>query len=124
GRGGGLRGGPDGAGKWLAGRDDETRACVFCPYCEHEDQHHRVVTCTLWPKPVDDHRKRLTPGVWRPDRPEGMDEPFRAALVAEAGARGRGGARWSGSPGRRGSPPSAPPRSPPPKARPRPRAPP
>jgi dimethylglycine catabolism A len=75
---------PDLPRKWLAGRDGEARACVFCPYCEHEDQHHRVVTCTLWPKPADDHRKRLTPGPWRADRPEDMNEPFRGALAAEA----------------------------------------
>ena len=56
---------PDLPRKWLAGMDDAARACVFCPYCEQEDQHHRTVTCTLWPKPPDDHRKRLTPAVWR-----------------------------------------------------------
>jgi 2,4-dienoyl-CoA reductase-like NADH-dependent reductase (Old Yellow Enzyme family) len=55
---------PDLPRKWLAGADRDARACVFCPYCEQEDQHHRVVTCTLWPKPKDDHRRRLTPGVW------------------------------------------------------------
>ncbi len=41
---------PDLPRKWLAGRDEELRACVFCPFCEEEDQRHRVVTCTLWPK--------------------------------------------------------------------------
>jgi 2,4-dienoyl-CoA reductase-like NADH-dependent reductase (Old Yellow Enzyme family) len=57
---------PDLPRKWLAGADRDSRACVFCPFCEQEDQHHRVVTCTLWPKPADDHRKRLTPAVWQP----------------------------------------------------------
>jgi 2,4-dienoyl-CoA reductase-like NADH-dependent reductase (Old Yellow Enzyme family) len=47
--------------KWLAGADRELRACVFCPYCEEEDQHHRVVTCTLWPKDPADHRRRVLP---------------------------------------------------------------
>jgi 2,4-dienoyl-CoA reductase-like NADH-dependent reductase (Old Yellow Enzyme family) len=59
---------PDLPRKWLAGADGDSRACVFCPFCEQEDQHHRVVTCTLWPKPADDHRKRLTPAVWQPGR--------------------------------------------------------
>jgi len=57
---------PDLPRKWRAGSDEAVRACVFCPYCEQEDQHHRVVTCTLWPKPASDHRKRLTPAVWQP----------------------------------------------------------
>lgn len=56
---------PDLPRKWRAGADAEARACVFCPYCEHEDQHHRVVTCTLWPKPAADPKARLTPGLWR-----------------------------------------------------------
>ena len=60
---------PDLPRKWLAGADDAARACVFCPYCEHEDQHHRLVTCTLWPKPKHDHRLRLTPGVWNSAQP-------------------------------------------------------
>lgn len=55
---------PDLPRKWLAGRDADVRACVFCPYCEQEDQHHRTVTCTLWPKDPRDHRARLTPAVW------------------------------------------------------------
>jgi len=55
---------PDLPRKWRAGRDDEVRACVFCPFCEQEDQHHRVVTCTLWPKDPRDHRGRLIPEVW------------------------------------------------------------
>jgi 2,4-dienoyl-CoA reductase-like NADH-dependent reductase (Old Yellow Enzyme family) len=58
---------PDLPRKWLAGGDGEIRACVFCPFCEEEDQRHRVVTCTLWPKSKTDHRKRLTPAVWSPD---------------------------------------------------------
>ncbi len=52
---------PDLPKKWLAGADRELRACVFCPFCEEEDQHHRVVTCTLWPKDPKDHRKRVLP---------------------------------------------------------------
>lgn len=60
---------PDLPRKWLAGADRAARACVFCPYCEEEDQRHRVVTCTLWPKHPADHRKRLTPGVWRAGSP-------------------------------------------------------
>jgi 2,4-dienoyl-CoA reductase-like NADH-dependent reductase (Old Yellow Enzyme family) len=56
---------PDLPRKWRAGADAEARACVFCPYCEDEDQHHRVVTCTLWPKDPGNHRRRLIPAVWR-----------------------------------------------------------
>jgi 2,4-dienoyl-CoA reductase-like NADH-dependent reductase (Old Yellow Enzyme family) len=70
---------PDLPRKWLAGQDAEARACVFCPYCEHEDQHHRVVTCTLWPKAAHDHRARLTPGVWRPGEPGSGHEPFASS---------------------------------------------
>ncbi len=55
---------PDLPRKWLAGADRDLRACVFCPFCEDEDQHHRLVTCTLWPKAPGDHRRRLTPAVW------------------------------------------------------------
>jgi dimethylglycine catabolism A len=55
---------PDLPRKWLAGEDDAVRTCVFCPYCEDDDQHHRVVTCTLWPKDPNDRRKRLIPGTW------------------------------------------------------------
>jgi 2,4-dienoyl-CoA reductase-like NADH-dependent reductase (Old Yellow Enzyme family) len=55
---------PDLPRKWRAGRDGEARACVFCPYCEDEDQHHRVVTCTLWPKDPRNHRRRLIPAAW------------------------------------------------------------
>jgi 2,4-dienoyl-CoA reductase-like NADH-dependent reductase (Old Yellow Enzyme family) len=50
--------------KWLAGRDHEVRACVFCPYCEQEDQAHRTVTCTLWPKDPANHRARILPEPW------------------------------------------------------------
>jgi 2,4-dienoyl-CoA reductase-like NADH-dependent reductase (Old Yellow Enzyme family) len=56
---------PDLPRKWRAGADADARACVFCPYCEDEDQHHRVVTCTLWPKDPRDHRRRVIPAVWR-----------------------------------------------------------
>jgi 2,4-dienoyl-CoA reductase-like NADH-dependent reductase (Old Yellow Enzyme family) len=57
---------PDLPRKWLAGEDRLARSCVFCPFCEQEDQHHRVVTCTLWPKAALDHRSRQTPSVWQP----------------------------------------------------------
>ena len=57
---------PDLPRKWKAGADEQSHGCVFCPYCEHEDQHHRVVTCTLWPKPAANPRLRLTPAVWEP----------------------------------------------------------
>ncbi|HLG71446.1 MAG TPA: NADH:flavin oxidoreductase [Chloroflexota bacterium] len=67
---------PDLPRKWLAGRDDAVRLCVFCPYCEDEDQHHRVVTCTLWPRAAEDRRKRLIPAVWQPDREREKDEAF------------------------------------------------
>jgi len=53
---------PDLPRKWQA--EAAVRACVFCPYCEDEDQHHRTVTCTLWPKDPSDHRKRVTPEPW------------------------------------------------------------
>ena len=52
---------PDLPRKWRSGADADLRACVFCPYCEEEDQHHRVVTCTLWPKDPKDHRRRVLP---------------------------------------------------------------
>lgn len=55
---------PDLPRKWLAGADRGVRACVFCPYCEDEDQHHRVVTCCLWPKDPANSRRHLTPAVW------------------------------------------------------------
>lgn len=71
---------PDLPKKWLAGADRELRACVFCPFCEEEDQHHRVVTCTLWPKHPRDHRKRLTPDLWLP-LPRG---PARSGTPAPA----------------------------------------
>jgi dimethylglycine catabolism A len=60
---------PDLPRKWRAGADREVRACVFCPFCEEEDQHHRVVTCTLWPKVAGDPRGRLLPGAWEPALP-------------------------------------------------------
>ena len=60
---------PDLPRKWQAGRDDAVRACVFCPFCEEEDQRHRVVTCTLWPKGGEGPRHRLTPAVWQPEEP-------------------------------------------------------
>ncbi len=55
---------PDLPRKWQAEAEGATRGCVFCPYCEDEDQHHRTVTCTLWPKDPADHRKRVTPQSW------------------------------------------------------------
>jgi 2,4-dienoyl-CoA reductase-like NADH-dependent reductase (Old Yellow Enzyme family) len=55
---------PDLPRKWLAGADRAVRGCVFCPFCEEEDQHHRTVSCTLWPKHPADHRRRLTPPAW------------------------------------------------------------
>ncbi len=69
---------PDLPRKWLAGRDEDARTCVYCPFCEREDQQHRVVTCTLWPKSPSDHRARLTPAVWTPgveSGPGGVFEP-------------------------------------------------
>jgi dimethylglycine catabolism A len=57
---------PDIPRKWLAAEDRVVRACVFCPYCEEEDQHHRTVTCTLWPKDPRNHRARVTPEPWSP----------------------------------------------------------
>jgi 2,4-dienoyl-CoA reductase-like NADH-dependent reductase (Old Yellow Enzyme family) len=56
---------PDLPRKWSAGRGDLVRECVYCPFCEEEDQHHRVVTCTLWPKLPGSPRGRQTPGVFR-----------------------------------------------------------
>jgi hypothetical protein len=67
---------PDLPRKWLAGADDEVTECVFCPYCEQEDQHHRVVTCTLWPKDPAAPKKHLTPDVWQGP---GTATPRRAA---------------------------------------------
>ena len=60
---------PDLPRKWLAGKDEAARSCVFCPFCEEEDQRHRVVTCTLWPKGPGGPRVRRTPSVWDPARP-------------------------------------------------------
>lgn len=56
---------PDLPRKWLAGRDADVTECVFCPYCEHEDQHHRVVTCTLWPREPGT-KAHLIPPTWHP----------------------------------------------------------
>ena len=69
---------PDLPLKWQAQADAKARACVFCPFCEQEDQRHRVVTCTLWPKDPADHRRRLTPAAWRPDAPWDPHEAFDA----------------------------------------------
>jgi len=55
---------PDLPRKWRAGADGVVRTCVFCPYCEDEDQHHRTVTCTLWPKDPANHRRRVIPDAW------------------------------------------------------------
>jgi 2,4-dienoyl-CoA reductase-like NADH-dependent reductase (Old Yellow Enzyme family) len=79
---------PDLPRKWRAGRDADARACVFCPYCEDEDQHHRVVTCTLWPRDPASHRRRLIPATWDPRRPWDPRAPF-AAPGTEAGVPGR-----------------------------------
>ena len=62
---------PDLPRKWLAGADKAARTCVFCPYCEDEDQHHRTVTCTLWPKDPANHRRRVIPAPWAPAAEEG-----------------------------------------------------
>lgn len=53
---------PDLPRKWMAGREQDARACVFCPWCEQEDQAHRPVTCTLWPKGRG--RERFIPERW------------------------------------------------------------
>jgi hypothetical protein len=73
---------PDLPRKWLAGEDRLVRACVFCPFCEEEDERHRVVTCTLWPKGPDGPRHRLTPGVWRPSEAYDRDAVFAAERAA------------------------------------------
>jgi hypothetical protein len=67
---------PDLPRKWLADADGEVRACVFCPFCEEEDQNHRVVTCTLWPRGQGGHRSRLTPAAWAAGRPLDPDAVF------------------------------------------------
>jgi 2,4-dienoyl-CoA reductase-like NADH-dependent reductase (Old Yellow Enzyme family) len=74
---------PDLPRKWRAGVDTEARACVFCPYCEEEDQHHRTVTCTLWPKDPRDHRRRRIPAAWLEGRPWNRREVFLAADPAD-----------------------------------------
>jgi 2,4-dienoyl-CoA reductase-like NADH-dependent reductase (Old Yellow Enzyme family) len=73
---------PDLPRKWLAGEDRISRACVFCPYCEDEDQHHRVVTCTLWPKDPDSHRRRLIPAAWDPGQAWDPRAPFAPPALA------------------------------------------
>jgi len=75
---------PDLPRKWRAGQDADARACVFCPYCEDEDQHHRTVTCTLWPKDPRDHRRRLIPAAWQEGRPW---DPRRVFAVDPAAGR-------------------------------------
>ncbi|MBI3932942.1 MAG: NADH:flavin oxidoreductase [Acidobacteria bacterium] len=77
---------PDLPRKWLAGRDDVVRACVFCPFCEEEDHHHRVVTCTLWPKGSDGPRHRVTPGVWRAGEPWDPEGVFAAGPSSSVGS--------------------------------------
>jgi 2,4-dienoyl-CoA reductase-like NADH-dependent reductase (Old Yellow Enzyme family) len=82
---------PDLPRKWRAGAEEAARACVFCPFCEEEDQHHRVVTCTLWPRPAGGGtRERVTPGVWRPDAPYDARAPFEAAEAVSAVTPGPG----------------------------------
>ena len=78
---------PDLPLKWRADADAQGRACVFCPFCEQEDQRHRVVTCTLWPKDPADHRRRLTPGAWRPGAPADAPEASPAAGAARSPSR-------------------------------------
>ena len=70
---------PDLPRKWYAGADADLRACVFCPFCEEEDQRHRVVTCTLWPKGPGGPRSRLTPAVWLPGAPWNSRQVFSFA---------------------------------------------
>ncbi|MGE3375803.1 MAG: NADH:flavin oxidoreductase [Vicinamibacteria bacterium] len=55
---------PDLPRKWRLAREAEARGCVFCPYCEDQDQRHLEVTCTLWPKHPADHRLRVLPEPW------------------------------------------------------------
>jgi 2,4-dienoyl-CoA reductase-like NADH-dependent reductase (Old Yellow Enzyme family) len=55
---------PDLPRKWRARAEAAVRTCVFCPFCEEEDQHHRLVTCTLWPKGPGGPRSRVTPEPW------------------------------------------------------------
>ena len=78
---------PDLPRKWRAQADAAARACVFCPFCEEEDQHHRVVTCTLWPRPARGGvRERLTPEVWQPE--EGPRRDGAAIDLTRAPSRG------------------------------------
>jgi tRNA-dihydrouridine synthase len=78
---------PDLPLKWRAAEDASVRACVFCPFCEQEDQRHRVVTCTLWPKDPADHRRRLTPAAWRPGAPADAVAAFDAGGAARSPGR-------------------------------------
>jgi dimethylglycine catabolism A len=55
---------PDLPRKWRARAETAVRRCVFCPFCEEEDQYHRLVTCTLWPKGPHGPRSRVTPEAW------------------------------------------------------------
>lgn len=55
---------PDLPHKWRLGAAASQRVCVFCPWCEQEDQHHRVVSCTLWPKVPGAPRARKIPELW------------------------------------------------------------
>lgn len=71
---------PDLPRKWLAGEDAGVRTCVFCPFCEEEDERHRVVTCTLWPKGPRGPRDRLTPPVWSPGSSPRAGEAFRSRI--------------------------------------------
>jgi 2,4-dienoyl-CoA reductase-like NADH-dependent reductase (Old Yellow Enzyme family) len=77
---------PDLPRKWRESEDAALRACVFCPFCEEEDQHHRVVTCTLWPKDPGNHRKRLIPEVWQPSTSACQGPPSTAACQGSPSA--------------------------------------
>lgn len=80
---------PDLPRKWRARAAGLARRCVYCPYCEEEDQHHRVVTCTLWPKDPADHRRRLIPDTWEEGRPWDPKRAFPGAVTGAArGPRG------------------------------------
>ena len=70
---------PDLPRKWRAGEDADARECVFCPYCEDEDQHHRVVTCTLWPKDPRRPSPPAHPGALASGAAVGRREVFRPA---------------------------------------------
>jgi 2,4-dienoyl-CoA reductase-like NADH-dependent reductase (Old Yellow Enzyme family) len=83
---------PDLPRKWQAGRDADVRACVFCPFCEEEDERHRVVTCTLWPKGTSGPRHRLTPAVWRSGEAWDPHAAFDASRARESDIRHKVGA--------------------------------